>query len=155
MYEAYIEKHYNKPDKTDILNEAIEYHTTEQARRDEELLRFIDEFVASEEYEDYLKRKRNLRRRQVSTQYKEKDYMKTEKQEMKERYPLTTNSRKMMCFAEQLKKYTENERHQYALKTQEKGIQMIKDKIAEVKQIIATQQLYKSKKIKKSSMQST
>ncbi|VEN61858.1 unnamed protein product [Callosobruchus maculatus] len=148
MYETYIEKHYTYPDKAHIINEAIEYHTTEQERRNEELFRFIDEFVASEEYEDYLKRKRNLRCKQVSTQYKETDCVKTEKQEMKEKYPLTMYSRKMMYFAEQFKRYTENEIHQHTLQSQEKGIQMIKDKIAEVKRAAAMQQLYKSKKDK-------
>ncbi|CAH1954457.1 unnamed protein product [Acanthoscelides obtectus] len=148
MYESYLEKYYEHPESTGIFQEFAEYHTEEQVRRNEELFRFIDEFVASEEYEVYIRGKRNLRRRQAETQYSEKDIVKTGKQEMMEKYPLTANSKRIMLFEEQFKKFVENQKHQHVLKSQQKGIQMIKDKIREVRQVTVEQKLHKSKKDK-------
>ncbi|CAH1155492.1 unnamed protein product [Phaedon cochleariae] len=111
-------------------------------RRNENLNEFIDEFVNSEEYEEYLEMKRNIMKKNVAAQYCESDLMQYQEMEEEDKYPLTTRSRNMMAFVHKFEKYTKNKENLEFLQKQEKGIQIIKDAILELRQIfICTKQI--------------
>ncbi|KAJ8964226.1 hypothetical protein NQ314_005055 [Rhamnusium bicolor] len=71
MYTKLLET-YNEENET-VLDDFIDQFNEDQEQRWEELSAFIEEFVNSEEYEEYLEKKRNIIKIDASTQYREAD----------------------------------------------------------------------------------
>lgn len=124
MLHKYLDKHSISKSKTEV-NNAIQSFKEDSEKRNKDLIEFLNEFVSSEEYEQYLESKRNIRTRHVSTQYSLQD-LEAKEPTMEEKYPLTTESRKMFMFKRHFNKYISNKSNMELVKRQEKGIQTIK-----------------------------
>ncbi|XP_050311180.1 uncharacterized protein LOC126746816 isoform X2 [Anthonomus grandis grandis] len=125
------------PNKKDfILDTALECYQNEEERRDKELKEFINDFVTSQEYAEYIEAKRNIFKRCKSTQYDINDVIvELKKRETVEKYPLTEEQKKMWAFKRQFEKFTERQRVESEVKKQEKSIQMIRSKINEARRV--------------------
>ncbi|KAG5887085.1 hypothetical protein JTB14_018254 [Gonioctena quinquepunctata] len=124
MYTDFVQK-YAETDEQGDFYEAIEYFENCQRERNEELFKFIDEFIASEEYSYYLENKRDIVKECSQVQYDDNDIIKHD-EVVEKIYPLTVQSKKMFAFAKHFEKYVEKKRNQEVLKRQEKGIQIIR-----------------------------
>lgn len=114
------------------------------------LLEFINDFIESEEYYDYLKKRQDVSKTQASTQYYEDDLDVVEKRkivlENKNKYPLTKQSKKIFVFAKQFEKYVQNEEKRQIINKQERGVRMIREKMAEFAEAHRCMRDYMTKK---------
>ncbi|XP_076253985.1 uncharacterized protein LOC143192492 isoform X1 [Rhynchophorus ferrugineus] len=119
-----------------LVNETIEYLNNENARRTKELYGFIDDFVNSEEYSEYVKAKQSITKETVSTQYDLNDIIVQRKDEQHvNTYSLTEEQKKMYAFKRQFEKYTQRKRNLEIVMKQEKSIQIIREKIDYAKKL--------------------
>lgn len=124
MLRQHLKNHSKKPSNF-VLNNAVQQFKNDSERRREDLIAFLNEFVNSEEYEQYMARKRNLKKRNASTQFCPED-LKMGESEIVDKYPLTTQSRKMIAFKQYLDKYTRNKNNKEVVENQERGIKIVK-----------------------------
>lgn len=114
-------------ERENLLNETIEYLNNENSRRTKELYEFIDDFVNSEEYSEYIKAKRNITQKTISTQYDVNDTIvqRIDVQHVNT-YSLVEEQKKMYAFKKQFEKYTQKKRNLEIVRKQEKSIEIIR-----------------------------
>nr|XP_023018778.1 uncharacterized protein LOC111507668 isoform X1 [Leptinotarsa decemlineata] len=114
------------------FEEAVNHSGDHGQESYEELIKFIDEFISSEEYSEYIRNKKNIIKRCMWVQYDEND-LKEFPQIVEDKYPQTTESKKLFAFAKQFEKYVKRKENLEILRRQKHGIQIIKDKISKLK----------------------
>lgn len=115
------EQDEHKKDK--ILGKTVECLREEEERATQELHDFIDDFVNSQEYQDYINEKKKIVKRTIGCGYDPNDIIIETK---KEKYPLTEEQKKMFAFKEHFEKYTEKQRIKTEIMKQERSIHLIK-----------------------------
>ena len=126
----FVEKFCSEPDrdlKQQILDEGYSCIQQQESRRIGELYDFIDAFVQSEEYLEYVKEKKRIVKQNEYTQYDPDDTIVEYRNEaVVDRYPLTEERKKMYAFKEQFQRFTERQKMIKNRQIQEKSIQIIK-----------------------------
>ncbi|CAG9854455.1 unnamed protein product [Phyllotreta striolata] len=135
MYTDCVINYIQGKAQEEVLEDAFEEWKADQAKRQEDLIEFIDDFIESDEYKDYLAFKSRTVKTDAATQYSKTDaHERAKKRKQPEKlYPLTLHSKKMFAFIRKFNKYLENSKNKEALQKQLRGIQIIKDKIEDLK----------------------
>uniref|UniRef100_A0AAR5Q3W0 Uncharacterized protein n=1 Tax=Dendroctonus ponderosae TaxID=77166 RepID=A0AAR5Q3W0_DENPD len=131
---------YSDADDEDQKNEAVDETLKCLQNREIEqtqvLHDFIDDFVASQEYADYMREKRNISKCSTATQCDSSEIVvECRRQEVLVKYPLTAAQKKMVAFERHFEKYAAKIQRDAKVKKQERSIQIIKGKIAEARKI--------------------
>lgn len=110
--------------KGDNIENLSEWELKER-KRDEELIKFLDELVHSEEFKVLLERKtRKLKRRKVDdTTSIGSDF---ERYQLEMRFPLTFATQKIHAFERNFERYIKRKKNKEVLKKQEIVIQSIR-----------------------------
>ncbi|XP_057653697.1 uncharacterized protein LOC130892333 [Diorhabda carinulata] len=136
MYDNSMEHNENWKDS----NKPIGIWTEDEKIKLDYLIQFIDEFISSQEYEDYMEKKRNIIKKNAETQYSQDDFIDLPSEEVetcKKYFPLTSNSKKMYAFIKKFEIYLKNKEHENIMQKQIKGIAIIRAKIEDVKKLTA------------------
>lgn len=111
--------------KGDDIENLSEWELKER-KRDEELIKFLDELVHSEEFEALLSKKRRkapIRKKIDETTSIGSDF---ERYQLEMRFPLTTATQKMHAFERNFENYIKRKKNKEVLKKQEVAIQTIR-----------------------------
>ncbi|XP_072380055.1 uncharacterized protein [Diabrotica undecimpunctata] len=134
MYNELLQ-YYTEFEDTETLDRSQALWLEDEETRWEQLKNFIDEFVISQEYEDYLEQKRNIIKKDAETQYDCKDYVQIPRKSIKKvpMYPLTREAKKMAAFIRIFECYLADKRNDEIVQRQREGINVIRSKIEEVR----------------------
>lgn len=120
-------KEQEETKKDEILDKTVECLREEEEKATQDLRDFIDDFVNSQEYKDYINEKKKIVKRTIGCEYDPNDIIiETKKEEAIEKYPLTQEQKKMFAFKKHFEKYTEKQRIKTEIMKQERSIHLIK-----------------------------
>lgn len=130
--------------RSQLIQQFEEYLEREEERRDEELLKFLEDFINSQEAEEFLERKRNMikedRAVQVSgyskwTQYNRRDLLlpefKRKPKVIVYKYPLTEEAKRKWRLQELLDKKKRRKIVREIICRQEEAVRILREKMTE------------------------
>lgn len=128
MYTNHILNYLQGCDEDEVIEDTVAQWELDQQDRYQDLISFVDEFIQSEEYENYLATKRNIAKIDAATNYSKSDFAKQydAKIEIEKDYPFTVYSKKMFAFIRRFREYVNNEKHLEIFLRQMRGIRIIK-----------------------------